>query len=50
MHLLKANTVSVPPPHQHEEHGNTPDENDERPDKGFCQKVPQGVCAVAYDR
>jgi len=44
-----ANTVSVPPPHQHEEHGNTPDENDERPDKGFCQKVPQGVCAVAYD-
>jgi len=23
---------------------------DERPDRGFCQKVPQSVCAVAYDR
>jgi len=34
-------TVSVPPPHQHEE-------GDERPSL-FCQKVPQGVCAVAYD-
>jgi len=26
------------------------DDNDERPDRGFCQKVPQSVCAVAYDR
>jgi len=24
-------------------------EHDERPDRGFCQKVPQSVCAVAYD-
>jgi len=36
-----ANTVSVPPPHQH-------DENEERPSL-FCEKVPPGVCAVAYD-
>ena len=25
-------------------------EHDERPDRGYCQKVPQSVCAVAYDR
>jgi len=24
-------------------------EHDERPDRGYCQKVPQSVCAVAYD-
>ena len=27
-----------------------PPEHDERPDRGYCQKVPQSVCAVAYDR
>jgi len=44
-------TVSLPPPHQHDnQQRNSFDEaHDERPDKGFCQRVPQGVCAVAYD-
>ena len=24
--------------------------HDERPDRGWCKKVPLAVCAVAYDR
>jgi len=26
-----------------------PLDHDERPDKGWCEKIPAGVCAVAYD-
>jgi len=43
-------TVSLPPPHRtSNETSTTYGEHDERPDKGYCQKIPQGVCAVAYD-
>ena len=51
MHLLQSQTVSLPPPHRtSNETSTTYGEHDERPDKGYCQKIPQGVCAVAYDR